>query len=70
MTLKQIVQRWLTENSYDGLYHQDGECACATDNLMRCGEPGENCKAGYRQPCDCGEGCDFHIGKEKQVDTL
>ena len=65
MTLKEIAQQWLTLNGYDGLYHEDGLCACEIGNLMPCDQPGPECKAGYRKPCDCGEGCRFHIGKEK-----
>ena len=37
-TVKQIVAEWLTENGYDGLCNNDGECACYVNSLAPCGE--------------------------------
>jgi len=55
-----ILQDWLFTHGYDGLFDNDGECACELDDLMPCGEPSPNCTAGYRAACDCGDH-DFHI---------
>jgi hypothetical protein len=58
-SLREIVEQYLRENGFDGLYLQD-ECACAVDDLAPCDGPTIDCTAGYRAPCDCGEH-DFHI---------
>ena len=60
-TLREIAGAWLVANGYDGLYSDAGGCACSTDDLMPCDEPGTRCKPGYKIPCVCGEGCDFDI---------
>lgn len=55
-----IVAEYLEANEFDGLYSEDGECACLTHDLAPCGNIGELCQAGYRVSCDCGDH-DFHI---------
>ena len=63
MNIKTIVEQYLNEHKYDGLYLATGKdpalyCQCALDNLMDCEEPDENCTAGYYIPCkDCSSGC-------------
>lgn len=65
MTVLEIIVEYLKEHGYDGLYSDN--CGCELDDLMPCGSCAENCKAGYRiEGCTCGEGCAFHIVKEKQ----
>ena len=67
MDVKDIIEAWLKENGYDGLYGE--ECACRIDDLMPCEEPGTDCEAGYEGPCDgtCEYApCDFHIYKNKE----
>lgn len=63
-----MVEIWLKENSYDGLY-TDG-CGCEVTDLMPCMEYGGRCEAGYRVPCsgaveDCENAhhgpCEWHI---------
>jgi hypothetical protein len=39
----------------------DSECGCELDALFPCGAIGEECRAGYKFGCDCGDH-DFHIG--------
>lgn len=65
MTICEILKKWLKENGYDGLYW-DG-CGCAIGDLMPCGEPNEDCSAGIFQPCNCGGGCDFHLGPKPKL---
>lgn len=72
MTIKEIVEKYLKDNGFDGLYCGD-ECACGTNDLMPCGEPIADCKAGYYCKCDpetcTADGdCDFHIGPVKGFD--
>ncbi len=69
MTLHDIVKEWLEKNGYEGLYSVDADCGCKLDDLMPCGEPGMNCRAGHVVPCDpetCGADgdCPWHIGKK------
>lgn len=61
MNVKEIVCKFLADNNLDGLVNHDGECGCEIADLMPCGEYDSACQSGYKTPCDCGEGCDFHI---------
>ena len=68
MTVREIVQAYLKEHGYDGLYHAGGECGCELDKLMpECdGCEVAACRPGYKTDgCHCGEGCDFHIQERK-----
>jgi hypothetical protein len=62
-TVLTMVRDRLIEDGYDGLCHED--CACDLDGLARCGNIYEHCCAGFKVPCTCGDGCDFHIVPEK-----
>ena len=64
MNVEQIVNDWLKTNGYDGLY-SEGVCSCVVGELEPCGEMRGSCESGYKQPCTCGEGCDFDIGPER-----
>lgn len=61
VTVEEIVRAYLVAGGYDGLYCP-GECCCSVDHLFPCEQVSTECEPGYRLPCDCGEGCDFHIG--------
>lgn len=58
-----IVEAWLVEYGYDGLF-QPGECACKVGNLFSCGGPCGECQPGYLKPCDCGDH-DYHVGPDR-----
>ena len=45
MNIHEIVAQWLATNKYDGLFADN--CGCRLNDLMPCGEPGEDCEAGY-----------------------
>lgn len=64
MKVIEIVKLYLEQNGYDGLYNEDGECACLNDNLELCGEMLSTCKAGYLQK-DPDTEYDFVIGAHK-----
>ena len=49
--VKEIVACWLKDNGYDGLYNNDGDCACTIDDLAPCGELSQDCYAGYKIDC-------------------
>lgn len=65
MKVSEIVEKYLKDNGFDGLYAQ-GECACKTDNLMPCcGDCCGDCQPGYLQDNNSGE-FEFIIGRGKQ----
>lgn len=60
--VRNIVVDYLIKNGYEGLVEPDGECGCGLDDLFTCdSENIEGCQPGYKIPCNCGEGCNFHI---------
>ena len=64
MNVREILELWLIDHGYDGLTND--ECGCIVGELMPCDEGGIGCcSPGYRWPCECGQGCDFHISREK-----
>lgn len=62
----EIVKGYLIVNKYDGLYHEDGDCACEVQELAPCGEISVDCRAGYKTKCTCGDH-DFHIVGSKET---
>ena len=65
MNVRQIVHAYLVANGYEGLYAPWGFCSCRLTELLPCSNAVEDCLPGYKGPCDCGEGCDWHIVEEK-----
>lgn len=63
MTVKEMIEKYLRDNGFDGLCNDD--CGCPLDDLMPCCDSIEGCVPGYKVPCDCGEGCDYHISESK-----
>ena len=61
MNVKAIIEKYLKENDYDGLYNSPADCACDGGDLFICGMVGMECKPGIRVACNCGEGCKYHI---------
>ena len=70
MNFKQLTQKILKQEGFDGLFNVDGQCACKIDNLFPCDFPYENCEPGYIAPCNgsCDNGhCNWHIKRDKPV---
>ena len=67
MTVKEIIENWLVNWGYDGLFDEDCDCACLVGDLQPCDGGMMNCQAGYKIPCppDCG-GHDYHIAAERE----
>jgi hypothetical protein len=69
MTIKEIIEKHLRDNGFDGLFNADGECGCELDDLVPCG--GEcgllECEPGYKRKPAGGEDPDreFFIGPDK-----
>lgn len=46
MNCKEIIKKYLDDNGYDGLCHD--ECGCLKDDLYPCGECFDVCKPGHK----------------------
>ena len=68
-SIEHALSAYLAMYEYDGLYNEDGECACLRDSLAPCGHICSNCMAGHLLPDHekRGEG-DFWIGEKEQND--
>ncbi len=69
MDIRQIVEKYLRKNKFDGLF-SGWDCGCKIDDLMPCGEAPPECEPGYKMPCgnSCmlDGNCDWHIGLNKE----
>ena len=71
MEIRQIVEKWLRANNYDGLVTEN--CGCEVDDLMPCDNYRPDCTAGYKVPCPGGEDCPadgdcpWHISTSKEA---
>lgn len=61
MNVREMLEKSLRENGFDGLVHEEGECACQIGELVPCESDFTSCHPGYKVACQCGNGCDFHI---------
>ncbi|MDR1911664.1 MAG: hypothetical protein LBQ52_04880 [Helicobacteraceae bacterium] len=57
MNVKEMVEKWLTDNGYDGLYNNDFDaddpCGCGLDDLICCDFPSvECCVPAYKREVD------------------
>ena len=68
MNVTKIIQEWLINNGYHGLY-SPGECSCDADDLFPCGYFSTDCEPGHKMPCDCEMGCEYHIGITSSVSS-
>jgi len=63
MNVREIVEKWLKENKFNGLWNDLSECGCEIGYLMPCSNEGiDGCEAGYK--VDCTTECD-HEGAEE-----
>jgi len=47
-TVINITHLYLSENGFDGLINDFGDCGCFLDDLMPCDSETKGCEAGYR----------------------
>ena len=73
MNIRKIVEKWLADNGYDGLF-TPGECACKIGDLMPCYSEGiSECQPGHLvscpgvEECELGGDCDFHMVGDDQI---
>ena len=64
-TVLSVIEDAMDLGGYDGLVSVNADCSCLKSELAPCGYPQMDCSLGYRVPCSCGEGCDFHITPTK-----
>ena len=66
MNIQSIVQKYLLENDYDGLYNYDSSwdgCSCELDDLFPCDSCAvRECYPGYKRPID--PSIDFDVDPE------
>jgi hypothetical protein len=68
--LAAYMERHLTADGFDGLYHDSMECGCKIGDLMPCGAPDPRCGPGYLQALtgeQIADGYDFAIGPDKPL---
>ena len=70
MNVREILEKHLRENGFDGLVEEDGQCACEIGELVPCESDFTACKPGYKVPCHCGMGCDFHITETRPSEIV
>ena len=52
MKVKNIVEKYLKDNGYDGLYNPNDYCTCELDDIMLCDDYiNADCTAGYKGDC-------------------
>jgi hypothetical protein len=62
-SIRDLVVRAVEAEGWDGLFNEDGECACEARDLFPCCDPSVDCMLGMKCPCPpelCGEH-DWHI---------
>ena len=61
MKVKEIVEKHLRDNGFDGLVHTWAECGCGVDDLFPCcgGEGVAECEPAYKHPGT--EGGDYDV---------
>jgi len=66
MTVREIVEKYLEDNGYDGLYNTDKECACSLSDLIPCCDGFHDCEPGHEVPCPAVSGgeCPYNCSGE------
>jgi hypothetical protein len=54
MNVHQIVEKYLTDNGYDGLCLPEQECGCHISDLFPCGSDPSQCQPGHRAAAEGG----------------
>ena len=71
MTVREIIEKHLKENGYDGLWTEELDgCGCHVGDLVPCGVDPTDCKPGVEVSCRCAKDddctCDC-IGPRKET---
>jgi len=66
MIVQDIIESWLKENGYDGLY-DDRECGCLLEDLIPCGgDWAFECQPGYKNVCGCPDHNSWRVSSNKK----
>lgn len=60
-TVREIIEKYLRENGFDGIYNSDLECGCKLDDLGPCEGCVVDCSPGHVIYCGCKDP-NWHIG--------
>jgi hypothetical protein len=63
MTVRNILEQWLREHGYDGLYTTD--CGCKIGDLVPCGEDCTECMPGVLTSPDPDEDVEWYVGPKE-----
>lgn len=70
-TVELIIEQWLKDYGYDGLFNDDCECGCEIGDLCPCCEPSIwYCQAGYKTKTSEDSQYDFIIGPKKPATKI
>lgn len=50
MKVIEIIEKYLIDNNYDGLYNDEYDCCCPISFLLPCGSDQSECIARYKIP--------------------
>lgn len=64
VTVEEIVRAYLIEHGYDGLYSEEGGCACRTECLFCCDEIKSDCRAGHLQTVPVNSEYEYMISSD------
>lgn len=67
MNVREIVEQYLKENGYDGLYYSDVSCGCRIGDLQPCDGPCQDCIAGYKRSVPMDHNADYWIGPKTEA---
>ena len=65
MKTKEIIEQFLRANKFDGLYNDN--CGCIVDDLCPCENIQDDCRAGYKSLCTCGDWVISTSGESKCI---
>lgn len=68
MDVREIIQQYLQNCGYDGLYNSEGECACEIGDIAPCESLSLDCKAGYKRVDEAGV-YDFVVSGIREADV-
>lgn len=68
MTVKEIIEKYLKDNGFDGLYNPEDKegCGCELGDLCPCEEDFGECKPGYKIAVANSEFIGWRISPEKE----
>ena len=66
MTIKEVVEKHLKDNGFDGLVCPELECGCGLDDLFPCDIWSNECVPAYCVKCDCPDHDGSHYQTKKE----